>query len=418
MSIVTFSAQTITSLGRNARIGLAVSGGSDSLAMMHAFAEARAACLENKPELLIASVDHQLRAEAGAEARFVAQCAARLGLRHQVLLWRGADSYKGNLMDAARRARYQLLAEWAKAENITHIGVAHTQDDQAECFLMGIARAAGIDGLSGMRPLWRCDGVVFFRPFLAYSRADLREYLRLKGETWLEDPTNEDIRYDRVRMRNALTLLRDMGLGGDRFALVSTHLAQAQKSLMVITQQAALDIIEQKGGALFVRHDDLAALAPEILRRLVQQILLWFSGADYGPRSASVERFAAAALNKKGHTLWGCRLMHLPNGKVLFMREANAISKEQPKSHLWDHRWRLPREVALGHEVRALGRDGLAQVTNWKEETNLPYELLLVSPSLWSNGKLISAPVAGVLNDWDVLSDSFVKTLAQKYDCE
>ncbi len=153
------------------RIGIAVSGGGDSTALLLSLARGFA---ETGVTLHAATVDHGLRPEAAAEARAAAGQAADLGISHDTLRWQGWDG-AGNLQDQARRARYALLSDWARGQGIPTVALGHTSDDRAETVLMRLGRAAGVDGLAAMhRERW-VDGIRFLRPMLSLTREDLRE---------------------------------------------------------------------------------------------------------------------------------------------------------------------------------------------------------------------------------------------------
>ena len=128
-------------------IGVAVSGGSDSVALLHLAARFQA---ERGGLVRAVTVDHRLRPEAADEARFVAGLCETLGVRHDTVEWPHGP-LAGNIPDQARRARYDLVTGWAQCHGITHVVVGHTADDDAETFLMELARQAGIDGLASMR---------------------------------------------------------------------------------------------------------------------------------------------------------------------------------------------------------------------------------------------------------------------------
>ena len=217
-------------------IAVAVSGGGDSLALLHL---AHLAGLRPKA----VTVDHGLRAEAAAEAALVAARCADWGLSHRVLRWEHGRPIAGNLMQAARTARYRLMADWARGAGVGTVWLAHTADDQAEGFLMALARGAGLDGLSGMRAEWDDQGVCFARPFLSTPRKSLRDHLTDAGIPWAEDPTNRDDRYTRARIRKALALLEPLGLSGDRIAQTVRHLSDARSALdFALSDWAALHL--------------------------------------------------------------------------------------------------------------------------------------------------------------------------------
>ena len=176
-------------------VAVAVSGGSDSMALlmlMQRWAE------DNGARISAVTVDHGLRPEAAGEAAMVARFCAQRGIPHEVLKWQGWDG-TGNLQAAAREARYRLIADWVRAQGVEAVCLGHTRDDQAETFLMRLARKAGSDGLRGMPDRFDRHGVHWVRPVLGQSRADLRAFLRRHGVLWVEDSSNEDERFDRVR---------------------------------------------------------------------------------------------------------------------------------------------------------------------------------------------------------------------------
>ena len=183
--------------GDMSRIGIAFSGGGDSTALMHLardWARGR--------HLMVATVDHGLRAESAAEAVLCHRAAAGLGLPHATLLWqRGTEA--GNLMAAARDARLRLLSGWAARNRLEAVLLGHTQDDQAETVLMRLARGSGVDGLAGMAPRRDAFAMTWLRPMLEVSRAELRDWLESRGIGWLDDPSNDNSDYDRVRIRKA-----------------------------------------------------------------------------------------------------------------------------------------------------------------------------------------------------------------------
>jgi tRNA(Ile)-lysidine synthase len=182
---------------------VAVSGGGDSLTLLLIAADwAR----KSGRSVLAFTVDHGLRPEAANEARFVADAAARLGVAHRTLRWQTPRAGQAK----ARMARHDLLAAAAREAGSVVILTAHTEDDQAETFLIRARAGSGWYGLAGIQPLSlspaETHGVPVFlaRPLLGTSRAELRELLRANGQDWVEDPSNDNPAYERVRMRRVL----------------------------------------------------------------------------------------------------------------------------------------------------------------------------------------------------------------------
>ncbi|MCR9127591.1 MAG: tRNA lysidine(34) synthetase TilS [Rhodobacteraceae bacterium] len=377
------------------RLGVAVSGGGDSLALMHALARLRA---QGGPALWIATVDHRLRPEAAAEAARVAAAAADLGLPHDTLQWDdAAPGGSGNLQAAARAARYRLLTGWAGARDLAHVALGHTADDQAETLLMRLARAPGVDGLSGMAPRRRAGGICLLRPALTLARADLRAFLADQGIVWSEDPSNSDMTYDRIKARALLAAGRRLGLSVRGLADVAANMARARDALDHYTAMAARDLADVRAGAVVLARDGFGALPPETARRLLSGAVVWVTAADYPPRRAPLAAALAAAGAGGSATLAGARVL-VRGGYIWIAREFNAVrAVATAPGAAWDRRWRIaaapgaatgPRPVL---RVAALGPGGLAQCPDWRA-LGVPRAVLMATPALWQGQRLCAAP--------------------------
>ncbi|MFO1201038.1 MAG: tRNA lysidine(34) synthetase TilS [Tabrizicola sp.] len=362
-------------------IGVALSGGGDSTALLHL-------CLAAGFTVEAVTVDHRLRPESAAEAAEVGRWCAALGVRHELRVWEHGE-VRGNLMDAARRARMGLICDWARSRGIGVVALGHTRDDVAETVLMGLARAAGLGGLSGLRRGFDEGGIQFHRPLLAAGREELRDWLRGRGIPWVDDPTNENDRFTRARARKVLAAVEPLGITAERLAEVAGNLARVQEALDAQVV-ASGRWIEERAGALRVEVG-LWGEPAEVQRQVVVAALLWLSGAEYAPRAAEVERVLAALAEGRDATLAGCRAR-----QGWLMREPRAVGGPVSVGQVWDGRWLV--EGPAG-EVRALGGDGLRQVKDWRA-TGLPREVLLVTPAVWEGDRLLAAPLAGLSAGW------------------
>ena len=372
------------------------------MAMLHLMA--RAAPLVGG-KVRAVTVDHRLRPEAADEARFVAGICAALGVPHDTLVW-DHGVIAGNLMDQASRARYGLIADWAKQNGMGHVALAHTATDQAETFLMGLARQSGLDGLSGMRPQFAHQDVIFFRPFLMQSRMDLRGYLTRNAMSWVDDPTNENDDYTRVKARRILQALAPLGITSDGIARSVQHLARAQNVVQNATTEAALRVASEEVGALRLDGAAFGQLAPELQRKVLVQSLLWLSAAPYAPRALAIEKMLGAIAQTKETTLAGCRLRHHGTTFIL-AREPAAVGGGVGVGQIWDRRWVVSGPRVDGAEVRALGHEGLLACKNWRD-LGLPREALHVTPAVWQADQLIAAPLANPTEGWSArVSQSF-----------
>lgn len=372
------------------RLGVAVSGGGDSVGLLHLVHDWRAA---GGPDLRAATVDHGLRAEAADEAAGAARLCAGLGIPHDTLDWQGGEA-AGNLPDRARRARYALLADWAQAHGIKDIAVGHTEDDLAETFVMRLARGSGVDGLAAMRPRWRHGPVTFHRPLLGVSRAGLRDLLRGRGVDWVEDPTNTDMAYERARVREGLAALAASGLDAPALARTARRLAEARGALDAIAREKARDIMRVALGDVLIDRAGLAALPDEVARRILQAALRWITGADYPPRGSAMTAFLQAARTGEAMTLQGC-LLHAGATTARIGREYDAVADLRvPAGEIWDGRWRMTGPAPEGAEIAALGPEGLRACPDWRA-SGLAHASALASPALWHAGHLLAAPLVG-----------------------
>jgi tRNA(Ile)-lysidine synthase len=244
--------------GAPEKIGIAVSGGPDSLALLLLARAAHGGRVE------AATVDHQLRPESGAEAAFVAKVCADLGCAHSILAVEvrpGGDGVQGE----ARRARYAALAGWAGERGIATLCTAHHADDQAETMLMRLQRGSGVSGLSGIRAA-RKEGpsLALLRPLLGWTRAELGAVVQASGLTPIDDPSNRDTRFDRVTMRQ---FLRDNPrFEARRLSRSAAALAEAEQALEWSAGRAAAERCALAAGEWRI---DASGLPREIRRRLL-----------------------------------------------------------------------------------------------------------------------------------------------------
>ncbi|WP_299988396.1 tRNA lysidine(34) synthetase TilS [uncultured Ruegeria sp.] len=377
------------------RLGVAVSGGSDSTALMRLLADI---AQQEQIELFAATVDHGLRSESASEALTVAALAQHWGIPHETLKWQGWDR-KGNLQDQARRARYRLLAEWAETNALQAIALGHTADDQAETVLMRLGRAAGVSGLSAMSGMRAEGGITLLRPLLAVTRSRLRDYLTAQSVFWIDDPSNQDQRFNRIKARQALSGLDQIGITPQTLARVAENMGQAREALAQFTQESALRHLKAIDGDLCVDRDGFGTLPEEIRRRLVVASVSWIAGGEYPPRHKAVDQVLDALSSAQAVTLGGC--IYLPDGKNMWIcRELNAVSDEIARPGMpWDRRWIVTGPNTEDAEIRALGEDGILQLENWRS-AGKPRAALLSTPAVWTGDEVLAAPVAGFANQW------------------
>jgi tRNA(Ile)-lysidine synthase len=340
-------------------VGLAVSGGADSLALMLLMAEwARQA---GRPRLIVYSVDHGLRPEAAGEVTFVLAEAARLGLTARGLLWEGAKPVAG-VQAAARVARYRLICAAMRKDGAELLVTAHHQDDQAETVLMRLAHGSGLEGLRGMERFSVVEGVRVFRPFLEVPRAALAGVVSEAGLAPVADPSNADPHYERTRWRRVLPDLAELGLDGDALAALARRAGEADAAVARWAEAAWETLVRFDAfGAAQLPSAEFAALPRAVAIKLLARLVAEVGGNRRPHGLGAIERLCAAlpADGFAGQTVGGATIRR--RGATLWLtrepgRGTPADTMVGPRQVLaWDRRFRIANRSAGPVLVRMAG---------------------------------------------------------------
>jgi len=266
---------------------IAVSGGPDSTALL-VLAARWAKRLKRAPKLIAVTVDHGLRAEAAREAAAVKRLARVLGVTHRTLRWRGRKP-KSGLQEAARIARYRLLAQAAAAAGCAHILTAHTLDDQAETVLFRLARGSGLVGLAGMAhasplPLGGLGAIFLVRPLLHIPKARLIATLKAARVPYSEDPSNRDPRFTRARLRTLMPALAREGLDARGLARLAARMRRAEATVefaVAAAREALAPGLWRYGDPVVFEAARFAELPAEVALRLLGRAIA--HAGDEGP---------------------------------------------------------------------------------------------------------------------------------------
>ncbi|HTS91510.1 MAG TPA: tRNA lysidine(34) synthetase TilS [Stellaceae bacterium] len=375
-------------------LAVAVSGGADSMALA-LLAERWARSRGGRSVAL--TVDHRLRPESAAEAGRVGRWLRARGIAHRTLVWSG-ERPKADLQAAARAARYRLLEEWCRRNGCLHLLTAHHREDQAETFWLRLARGSGLDGLAGMAAVNERASCRILRPLLPVAPERLRALLRARRQVWIEDPSNENPSFTRVRVRNARAVLAAEGLGAERLDETIRHLGRARAAL----EAAAVDLTVRAvgidpGGWVWLEHALLKRAPREIGLRVLAAVLATVGGTDYPPRLARLERLYDELLCDGlggGRTLGTCRILPR-NNFVLICREfaenQGAVAKGWTTAA-------MPRKLLRGTiELGPLGRGREGLPPTARELLRRVPEAARASLPAFrdSRGQVVALPVVG-----------------------
>lgn len=390
---------------------LAVSGGSDSVALLHLFARWRDASPVTVPPAIVVTVDHGLRREAAAEAEAVAELARAHGLPHATLVWEG-EKPASDLQAAARAARYRLLTAFARNNGLDAVVTAHTRDDQAETLMMRLAHGSGLAGLAAMRPERPVgDGVVLLRPLLTIGRDMLRARLTAVGIAWTDDPSNADIRFARPRLRALAGPLAESGLTPSALATSARRLARADAAIeMAVDALETTGVARHPGGVTAIDMAAIATAPEEVVLRLLARAVGEIGGEPYGPRLERLERLHAELLSLPAGD--GGRFRRTLGGAVVERRgERLWVHREAGRRGLpslrlvpggtlaWDGRFHaaLSASAPSAVTIAALGPGARGAVG--RAAARWPAAALATVPAAFADGAVVAVPAFGVFAD-------------------
>ncbi len=384
------------------KLALALSGGRDSVALLKLCAGyARARGLS----LCAYTVDHGLRAEAADEARRAGEWAKAAGAAHRILRWSG-DKPSAGVQAAARQARYRLLIEAAQEDGCGALMTAHTLDDQAETLFMRLARSAGPKGLASMREESLVASgpgapVRLLRPLLSFSRGEITRWLEGEGQDFVDDPSNDDPAFERVRVRALLAAL------GEQDILTAKALGETARRMAAAADRLAKaedDLFDHSGGCFYGwggisldRWDPQASGAAGLARRLVHAA----GGGAFAPNEDAAAEAFAGAVSTGGGALagallrrWKGRFWVVREPAALLGRAGEAAAAPEPLQGalLWDRRFIVSaRDGAQDLAVAALGGAGKSFLGPRAGLFPGPAEALSTLPGLYRRGVLIAA---------------------------
>ncbi|MET4701900.1 tRNA(Ile)-lysidine synthase [Constrictibacter sp. MBR-5] len=343
------------------RLAVAVSGGSDSIALA---VLADRWCRACDGSVLALTVDHGLREGAAAEAADAGRILAREGVAQHVLRWEGAKPAAG-IQAAARAARYRLLEDACAAAGILHLLVAHHADDQAETLLLRLGHGSGPFGLAGMSAIRERRRVRVVRPLLTATRARLRATLETSGIPWLDDPSNRNPAFARTGARDLLQAAAPHAPAGPALAASARRLGRARQAAegALAGLIAAAVTLRPEGYALV--DAALFSAAPADARlRLLAAVTGALGGGDWPPRDERVERFDHRMRDAgfRQHTLGGC-LVRAVRGAFLVCREpevAPTLTVAAGERLHWDGRFDIAVPAGSG-EGLTVGPFGAAR---------------------------------------------------------
>ena len=314
-----------------ARLAVAVSGGVDSICLLHWLHKMRM-------DVTALHVNHHLRDMADVEEKYVVDTCEKLGISCMVFHWTD-DKPESGLEAAARDARYKFMTDWAKANDVDALMVAHQADDQIETFLMNLSRGSGVSGLSAMRRVSYRDGVQIVRPLLGVFRAELIEYCQQNDIKYFCDEMNDDENYTRVKIRKNRHLLSDrLGISDSRILLAIENLARARDALDTDVESRIKTVLFDDYALM--SESFLFDVPADISLKLLGMLIQTIGGDCYQPRLNSLVYALNKLKSECKFTLGHCtvrrfkdQILIVPEGSKTSIRKKNEKIKRLQKKY-------------------------------------------------------------------------------------
>ena len=379
-------------------LAVAVSGGADSTALALL---ARDWTAERDGRVTALIVDHGLRDGSAVEAAGTAARLKSLGIAAHILTWDGAKPAAA-VQAAARAARYGLLRNWCRTAGVLHLLAGHHGDDQAETHVMRQSRGGGF-GAAGMSALVSFPELRLLRPLLGIRHDDLTAYLAAKGIAWIEDPSNANTDFERVRTRRRLAA--DAGLA-DRALAGARASGAARRELEDAVNRALAETVSPHSlGFAHLDRRAFAGLAPDVAARLAARLAQVLGGADHAPPAARADRLAGCIAGDgvfPGASLGRCRFLADKAGRIVVCRDGRGlpapVAASAGRVAGWDGRFviDLPPGIAPEAVLSPLGAEGWRQISkDMRHASGLPPAAARTLPALFENGTLVAHAVPG-----------------------
>lgn len=374
----------------SSRFAVAVSGGADSLAlciMLKKWAE------NNNLQMVALTVDHQLRNNSAEEAQQVHTWLDTHGIQHEVLTWQH-EEIVSNLQEHARHARYKLLTEYCTSQNISCIFFAHHALDQYETFFMRLAHASGASGLTCMSTVTQHNGVNIIRPLLDVAPDKLKHYLKSQNQPWIEDPSNENLDFERVQWRKRLNTLCSMGLSPSNILKTREKLHEADTALNWAAEMWLNDNAQFNTSLYFVKLPlSFTHLPTDIMKRIIFKTTSFVRNKTLNAYHfrhnlhGALDKLTAKVF--KPLTLGGC-YWFIHKSTLYIVREWSRCSVETNtnSSYVYDNRFQLT-QLSPNTNLHPVGKENWPALKMLLKENTLPHQVFLSLPCVYTTHKTL-----------------------------
>jgi tRNA(Ile)-lysidine synthase len=401
----------------NEKFAIAVSGGSDSLALSTL---AKLYSLESDNDFVALIIDHKLRKESSNEAKQTYKSLTQNKIKAKILTYKG-EKFSSNIQKKARDLRYDLFEKYCAKNKIKFLILAHHQDDLIENFYIRLIRGSGIKGLTSLQNIFEYNKDFYLlRPLLNFNKQELLNVTKRSYSSWIEDPSNKNDKFLRVRIRKMQSKLQKEGFDPKRIIKTIENLNTAKNSLEFYIFKSEKKYLNfYKEGYATLKYSIFNNEAQEVIFRVIIRAIHFVSGEYYPPRSDSLKTLMKNLSLKsfKSSTLGGC-LIEKNKNIISFFREDRNIAVETlnkvNKSKNWDDRFLVYKKLNIQQQffVKKLGNQGIEylKINKFNDHGNkIPAQVKKTLPSFWNkNGELLFVPFVNFKNKkYNIKNDSF-----------
>lgn len=328
----------------NNKIAIAVSGGIDSLSLLLIGNEW---AKSHNTKIIGLTIDHKLRKESTDEALYVNNLCQNLNIEHYIIAW-DEEKPETNIEFNAREARYNLMANFCKKNNINYILIAHHLQDQAETFFIRLFRGSSIDGLSAMKDITNIYDINIIRPFLNINKEVLKEFLLENNIKWIEDPSNSDEKYLRNKIRNFLNSFENKKEIVERINFAIDEINKSKIFIDKEVQKVECKTIQFSSfGSCTIDINKLLKQDDDIILKILAKISMKISGNIYKPRLKKLKNLLQNLKTKNNikYTFYGCIFETYNDNLLMAYREYNSILEDKKLKYdqeiVWDNRFKI-----------------------------------------------------------------------------
>ena len=409
--------EKISSFIGKERFAIAVSGGSDSLALS---ALAKLYSLDNDNDFVALIIDHKLRKESAEEAKKTYKSLTQNKIKAKILTYRG-EKFSSNIQKKARDLRSDLFEKYCGKNKIKFLILAHHQDDLIENFYIRLIRGSGIKGLTSLQNIFEYNkNFYLLRPLLNFNKQELLSVTKKSYSSWIEDPSNKNDKFLRVRIRKMQSKLQKEGFDPKRIIKTIENLNTAKDSLDFYIFKSEKKYLKfYKEGYAILNSSMFNNEAQEVIFRVIIKAIHFVSGEYYPPRSDSLKTLMKNLSTKsfKSSTLGGCLIEKNKNIISFFREDRNVavenLNKIKQKTN-WDDRFLVYKNFNNKEQfiVKKLGNNGIEYLKKNKvnESGNkIPTHAKKTLPSFWNNnGELLFVHFINFKNrKYNIKNDSF-----------